>query len=106
MTGMRASLPSSNSTVAGEDRLSDFTTDRRVLLLSAIALLIGTVSAGIAWCLVWLISAITNLAFYQRLSTAPVSPEAHHLGYWVALIPAVGGLIIGLMARYGSEKIR
>lgn len=89
-----------------DDRLADFTTDRRVLLLSAVAVLIGALSAVVAWVLVWLISVITNLAFFQRLSSASLSPSANQLGLWVVFVPIAGGLIIGLMARYGSEKIR
>lgn len=92
------------SDVHGE--LADFTTNKRVLLLSAMALLIGAVSALVAYGLLWLIAVITNLAFYQRFSAAAVTPQGHHLGYFVILVPMVGALIIGLMARYGSEKIR
>ena len=89
-----------------EDRLGDFTTDRRLLRLSAMALVVGAASAGVAKLLLWLINIITNLAFYGRLSGAAATPEGHHLGLWVILIPALGGLVTGLMARYGSEKIR
>lgn len=88
------------------DRLADFTTDVRVLYLSAMALVIGVISAFVAWALVWLIGAITDLAYYQRLSTSFVSPANNQLGYFAILVPVVGGLIIGIMARYGSEKIR
>src|SRR5512140_2515910 len=88
------------------DRLADFSQDRRILRLSAMALIIGAVSAYIAAALVWLIGLITNLTFYQRLSGAFVSPDGNHLGLWVIVMPAIGGLIIGLMARYGSDKIR
>lgn len=88
------------------DRLADFTRDKRVLLLSAFAVIIGILSTLSAWCLVNLIAIISNLVFYQRFSTELVSLTHHHLGAWVILIPAVGGLLIGLMARYGSEKIR
>ncbi len=86
--------------------LSDFRTDRRVLLLSALALPIGVIGALVAKALLWLIAAITNLAFFQRLSAAPMLPSEHHLGAWVILVPVAGALVIGLMARYGSEKIR
>ena len=89
-----------------EDRLADFTRDKRVLLLSLMALFIGALSAVIAKVLVWLIAIFTNLTFYQRFSSEFVSPTSHHLGALVVLAPVVGGLIIGLMARYGSEKIR
>jgi CIC family chloride channel protein len=89
-----------------EDRLADFTRDRRILLLSFMALVIGSLSAVIAKILVLLIAIFTNLTFYQRLSSDFVSPSNHHLGKLVIIAPVVGGLIIGLMARYGSEKIR
>ena len=89
-----------------EDRLADFTRDRRVVVLSWMALIIGVLSAFVAYVLVWLIALITNLAFYQRFSAVFQSPDHHHLGYTVVLVPTIGGLIIGFMARYGSEKIR
>lgn len=89
-----------------EDRLADFTRDKRVVVLFWMALIVGVLSASVAYVLVWLIASITNLAFYQRFSAAFQSPNHHHLGYHVILVPAIGGLIIGFMARYGSEKIR
>jgi H+/Cl- antiporter ClcA len=98
--------PAAPRQAAAEDELADFTTDHRVLLLSAMALVIGAIGAVVAYALLWLISAITNLAFYQRFSTAGALPQGNHLGWWVVLAPVVGALIIGLMARYGSEKIR
>ncbi len=92
--------------LAAESKLSDFSTDRRVLLLSGMAVVIGAISAGVAWVLLWLIAAITNLAFYHRFSALPAVPQGNHLGYAVALVPVAGAVIIGLMARFGSEKIR
>jgi H+/Cl- antiporter ClcA len=89
-----------------EDRLADFTRDTRVILLSGMALIIGSLSAVVAWVLVWLIATITNLSFFGQFSSKFQSPESHHLGYYMVLIPILGGLIIGLMARYGSDKIR
>jgi len=89
-----------------EDRLSDFTRDKRILLLSAMAVVVGLASAFVAKALVWLIAVFTNLTFYQRFSSDFVSPTNHHLGPFVIFAPVVGGLIIGLLARYGSEKIR
>lgn len=92
--------------VDARTELSDFSTNRRVLLLSVMTLVIGAISSLVAYALIWLIAAITNLAFYQRLSAAPAIPQGHHLGFWVILVPVAGALIIGLMARFGSEKIR
>lgn len=89
-----------------EDRLADFTRDKRILLLSLMAVVIGVFSALVAKGLVWLIAIFTNLTFYQRFSSDFISPTNHHLGVFVIFAPVLGGLIIGLMARYGSEKIR
>jgi H+/Cl- antiporter ClcA len=92
--------------VSSPGRRGDFTADRRLLALTAYALVIGAISALVAYALAWLIGAITNLVYYHRLSSALVSPEQHRLGLWALPIPVVGGLAVGLMARYGSEKIR
>ncbi len=89
-----------------EHELGDFTTDRRVLLLSAIALGIGALAAVVAVGLLDLIALCTNLFFFQRWSIQPASPAAHQLGAWVVLVPVAGATIVGLMARYGSERIR
>jgi len=89
-----------------EAELADFSTNRRVLLLSALATVIGVIGALVAYALIWLIAVITNLAFHLRFSAQAATPQGHHLGLWVILVPVVGALIIGLMARYGSEKIR
>ncbi len=88
------------------DQLADFSADSRLLLLSGIALAIGSVSALVAWALLGLINVITSLAYDGALRVGPSSPVESHLGPWAALVPVVGGLVIGLMARYGSEKIR
>jgi H+/Cl- antiporter ClcA/CBS domain-containing protein len=80
--------------------------DPRVAYISAVALLIGIAAALAAQLLIRLIGLITNLAFYGRLSTDFASPAGNHLGLWVIAIPVVGGLIVGLMARYGSAAIR
>ncbi|HVV00039.1 MAG TPA: chloride channel protein [Verrucomicrobiae bacterium] len=86
--------------------LADFSTDKRMLVLSALALPIGVASAFVAQALVWLIAVITNIAFYHRFSSAGVTPEGHTLGFWVVVVPVVGAIIIGFMARFGSQKIR
>jgi H+/Cl- antiporter ClcA/predicted transcriptional regulator len=91
---------------AAPDRLRDFTADRRLLLLVAMALVVGSAGAAAAWALLHLINLATNLAYHGRLSAAPAVIAGHALGPWAALIPVAGCLVIGLMARYGSEKIR
>jgi CIC family chloride channel protein len=96
----------SQKDVSEPAELGDFRADKRMLLLCALALPIGVVSAFVARALLWLIALITNVCFLQRFSTAPVTPQEHHLGWLVIFIPVIGAIIIGLMARYGSEKIR
>jgi Voltage gated chloride channel len=93
-------------TLGPHDQLGDFSTDRRVLVLSGMAVAIGAAAALVADALVWLIAVITNLAYYQRFSSHFVSPAGNRLGAWAVLVPVAGGLVIGVMARYGSEKIR
>lgn len=88
------------------ETLGDFTTNWRVIPISGLAIVIGVVSAYVALALLRLIGFFTNLFFYGRVSTSLVSPVGHHLGGWVVLVPVIGGLIVGLMARYGSERIR
>ena len=84
----------------------DFTVTPRVLLLSLLAVVIGIVSSFVALGLLRLIALFTNLFYFQRWSTAAVTPAQNTLGPLAVLVPVVGALIIGLMARYGSERIR
>jgi H+/Cl- antiporter ClcA len=87
--------------------LGDFTLSPRVLLITLLALPVGAASSVAAFVLLRLIGLITNLVFYQRVATGLVAPGAvHHPGWLVVAAPVGGGLIVGLMARYGSEKIR
>lgn len=80
--------------------------DRRVIAISGLAIALGLVAAFIARLLTTLIGLITNLAFYGRWSFTFVGPANNHLGALVVVVPVVGGLIVGVMARYGSAAIR
>jgi H+/Cl- antiporter ClcA/predicted transcriptional regulator len=91
---------------SNHDELGDFTTSRRVLRISLLAIVIGAIAAFIAYALLKLIAFFTNIFFFQRLSFDNASPADNHLGVWVVIVPVVGGLIIGLMAKYGSDRIR
>ncbi|MDP9169873.1 MAG: chloride channel protein [Acidobacteriota bacterium] len=88
------------------EELGDFTTTLRVIPITLIAIGIGIIASGVAWSLLKLIGFFTNLFYYQRLDTALVSPAGHHLGPLAIAVPVIGSLIIGVMARYGSERIR
>ena len=86
--------------------LRDFSSDARLLMIAAMAVVVGTAGAGAAWALSRLIYFVTNLAYFGRLSDAATSIAGNSLGYWAALVPVAGCLVIGLMARFASEKIR
>src|SRR5438105_7614005 len=86
--------------------LGDFTTTARLLPIAGLAALIGVLAAYVAAALLKLIGLFTNLFFFQRIDTTLVSPAGHHLGPFVILVPVAGALVIGVMARYGSERIR
>ena len=88
------------------NKLGDFTSTPRMITISGMAIFIGLVSAFVALALLKLIGLFTNLFFFGRWSAALVSPAGNRLGWWEILVPVAGALIIGLMARYGSERIR
>jgi H+/Cl- antiporter ClcA len=92
---------------ASADRpLGDFTTTWHVVALSGLAVVLGGVSAVLALALLRLIGLCTNLFFYGRWDTTLVSPADNNLGIFVVFVPIAGALVIGLMARFGSERIR
>jgi H+/Cl- antiporter ClcA len=90
----------------GAHDLGDFTMTRDALRLIPLALLIGAIATGIALVLLDLIGLFTNLAYFGRFDVALSSPEGTTLGPLAVAVPVIGGLVIGLMARYGSERIR
>ncbi len=108
-----AKKPEAKGRSVAEDRLRDFSTDSRLLLLVAMAL--GDRHRSARWrpgCCSHLIYLVTNIAYYGRFDAGSASIKGsatiagHTLGWLSAVIPVVGCLIIGLMARFGSEKIR
>jgi CIC family chloride channel protein len=86
--------------------LGDFTTTWRVIPISLLAMVIGVVCAFVALALLRLIGLFTNLFYFGRWSTAMVSPVGNHLGIFSVAVPIAGAFVIGIMARYGSERIR
>ena len=74
--------------------------------ISALAVVIGVMASGIAWLLLRLIGLFTNLFYFGRWDYRLVSPAGNHLGVWSVLVPIGGALIIGFMARFGSDRIR
>jgi chloride channel protein, CIC family len=97
----------SNNGVAHEaEALGDFTTTWNIIPITAIAICIGVLSAFVALGLLKLIGFFTNVFFFHRWSAAFVSPAGNKLGWFEIFVPVIGALIVGFMARYGSERIR
>jgi len=86
--------------------LGDFTTTWRVIPISLLAMGIGVTCAFVALALLRLIGLFTHLFYYGEWGGSLISPAGNHLGYWSVLVPVAGGLIVGVMARFGSERIR
>lgn len=87
--------------------LGDFTTRPRVLVLAAMAIVVGSFGVASAWILLRLIELVTGIAYYGEASTGHgILISLDRWGAWSILVPVIGSLIIGLMARFGSDKIR
>ncbi|SAL68317.1 Cl-channel, voltage-gated family protein [Caballeronia arvi] len=84
----------------------DFSVNDRLLKICGLAAIIGGIATLAAVVLLALIHLFTNLFFFGTFSIADRSPALNTLGPWVIVIPVIGGLIVGMMARFGSEKIR
>ena len=84
----------------------DFSVNDRLLKICGLAAVIGGIATLAAVLLLGLIHLFTNLFFFGTLSFVERSPAHNNLGMWVIGVPIIGGLIVGLMARFGSEKIR
>ncbi|HEY0896341.1 MAG TPA: chloride channel protein [Sphingobacteriaceae bacterium] len=79
---------------------------KRLLRISVLSVLLGMVVAVVAKILIYLIDLVTNLAFFADPGFEFRSPADNQLGLWVILVPAAGGILVGLMALYGSKAIR
>lgn len=79
---------------------------RRIIYITLLAVVNAVIVGVLAKLLVLLINLVTNLSFYGTFSVHETSPAHHQLGYFVVIVPVIGGLIVGLMARFGSRAIR
>jgi H+/Cl- antiporter ClcA/CBS domain-containing protein len=86
--------------------LRDYSADSRILYISALAVLLGAVSAVLAWVLLELISLATNLFYFHTWSFVGRDPWQSGIHWWSPLMPVLGGLCVGLMARFLSPKVR
>jgi len=100
------STPEANSQAAPANLQPAQPAQFRIVLISFLAAAIGLVAGGVAYALYKLIGFFTNLFFFHRWSAEFVGVKDHHLGAWVILVPVIGGLIVGVMAKYGTSKIK
>ncbi|WP_460985935.1 chloride channel protein [Sphingobium sp. TomTYG75] len=96
----------SSTSSPSQSLLADHSANLRMIMLAAAALIVGTGGALGAWLLLRAIAVATNLFWFGRLSDAPAAITDNTLGIGVIAVPVIGSLIVGVMARYGSEKIR
>jgi len=87
-------------------KLRDYSADSRMLLMSGLAVFVGAAGAGLSWALLKLIYLCTNLFYLHRMSAQMVDPGANTLGWKAIFLPVLGGLLVGLIARFGSDRIR
>jgi len=102
-------LPLANETLAASGISSLAATAPapfRIVLISFLAAGVGLLAGIVAYVLYKLIGLFTNIAFFHEFSTTFRSVGDHHFGWWVILIPVIGGLIVGVMAKYGTSKIK
>lgn len=87
--------------------LRDFSIDgRRLALICALAAVLGVASALLAKVLLALIGIITHLAYDGTFDPRLGQPDPHRLGPLSILVPVIGALIVGVIARYGSPRVR
>ncbi len=95
-----------HSRMAESRPLADHSADIRTAMLAAMAVAVGTGGALAAWVLLKMIAIAVNLFWFAAWSTAPRTISESGMGVWIVAIPVIGSIIVGLMARYGSDKIR
>ena len=88
------------------DALRDYSADSRILYTSALAAGLGAISAVAAWALLEMIAAFTNLFYFHKLSVVDRDPWEAGRHWWLILVPVAGGLLVGLIARFLSPKVR
>jgi CIC family chloride channel protein len=87
-------------------KLRDYSADSRILYVSVLAAGLGSVSAVAAWALLEMIALFTNLFYFHRWSFVAHDPWQSGVHWWSPLMPVLGGLLVGLIARYLSPRVR
>src|SRR6056297_1481699 len=79
---------------------------QKTLQLIFLSAVVGVVSAFIAIGFRYLLFFFQNLFFYQEISVTEVSPIDHDLGIWVIVVPAIGGLLVGLITKFVAGEAK
>ena len=79
---------------------------QRLVIISCLSVAVASAISVVAKILIYLINLVTNVSFYGSFNLNFHSPANNHLGAWVIVIPAIGGVLVGIMAFYGSKAIR
>ena len=87
-------------------KLRDYSADSRMIYMSGLAVIVGAAGAVLSWALLRLIHLATNLFYFHRWNAHIVDPGSNSLGWKAIFLPVIGGLVVGLIARYGSDRIR
>src|SRR5271170_2205864 len=90
---------------AGDVRMAE-PAQFRMVLMSFLAAGVGLLAGLIVFVLYKLIGLFTNIFFYHRFAAEFLSARHNQLGFWVIVTPVIGGLIVGVMAKYGTSKIK
>jgi len=99
--------PILNSLETGEKQVKKTLFQKgRLIQISAFAVIVAIAISLIAKVLVSLINLVTNISFFGSFNLGFHSPAGNNLGLWVIIVPAIGGVLVGLMALYGSKAIR
>lgn len=107
MNGSNGTSPNDNApTIKTIEELGLPPGQFRVFTLSLLAAVIGLAAGVVAFLLYHLIGFFTNLFFFHRISDKFLSARLNHLGVWEIFVPVIGGLVVGIMAKYGSPKIK
>ncbi|MFZ0284239.1 MAG: chloride channel protein [Terriglobales bacterium] len=78
----------------------------RLLVISALGVVVGAVSGLVAEALLRAINSLTDLLFFGKLSSAYLPPNQHLRHWWMIFLPAAGGLAVGLLIHYFSPEIK
>ncbi len=78
----------------------------RFVLLSIYSLIVGLIAGLVAEGVLKLIYLFTNIFFAGHGSLKVDYPDDFHLGLWVILIPAIGGIVAGLAIHFWEPSLK